>query len=254
MSFIEFSHVTKKYREFTAVRDLSFDLEKNEALGLVGESGCGKTTIAGMLLGLVPHTEGQIFWEGRDTNSLNRRERKEFCRNVQVVFQDTAASLNPRLKVFESIAEPIRNFEKKPKAVLREQVGKLLEDVGLPASCMDQYPRSFSGGQRQRIAIARALAIRPKLMILDEATSNLDVSIQAQILNLLIDIRKQYSLSYLMISHDLGVVRYLCDRILVLKDGVLVENLLAEDLDKAKEPYTRLLLESVPGIQKRVRQ
>lgn len=254
MSFIEFSHVTKKYQEFTAVRDLSFALEENEAVGLVGESGCGKTTIAEMLLGLISHTEGQIFWEGRDTNSLNRKERKEFCRNVQIVFQDTTASLNPRLQVFESIAEPIRNFEKKPKRVLREQVGKLLESVGLPASCMNQYPRSFSGGQRQRIAIARALAIRPKLLILDEATSNLDVSIQAQILNLLVNIKQEYGLSYLMISHDLGVVRYLCDRILVLKNGALVENLPAEELDKAKEQYTKLLLESVPGIQKRVRQ
>lgn len=254
MSLVEFRHVTKKYKEFLAVQDLSFVLEEKESLGLVGESGCGKTTIAGMLLGLIPQTEGNIYWEGKETGSFGRKEKKEFCRGVQMVFQDTAASLNPRLRVFDSIAEPIRNFERISQTELRKRVGTLLEAVGLSGSCMDQYPRSFSGGQRQRIAIARALAIRPRLLILDEATSNLDVSIQAQILNLLVELKKEYGLSYLMISHDLGVIRYLCDRILVLKNGSLIEELSAEKLEEARAPYTRLLLDSVPGIQKRVLQ
>lgn len=254
MSLIEFRHVTKKYKEFSAVHDLSFVLNTNEAVGLVGESGCGKTTTAGMILGLVEPTEGTVFWNGREKAYFNAKQKKEFFRNVQMVFQDTAASLNPRMKVFDSIAEPIRNFEHLSKKQLKERVGELLEEVGLPASCMDMYPRSFSGGQRQRIAIARALAVRPQVLILDEATSNLDVSIQAQILNLLLDLKRKFGLSYLVISHDLGVVRYLCDRILVLKDGRLVEELPVEYLEQAKEPYTRLLLDSVPDVQKRVLQ
>lgn len=254
MSLVEFRHVTKKYKKFAAVHDLSFVLQENEAVGLVGESGCGKTTTAGMLLGLVEPTEGSVFWNGKEKSGLNAGERKTFCQNVQMVFQDTAASLNPRMKVFDSIAEPIRNFEHLSKAELRTCVAELLENVGLPASSMDKYPRSFSGGQRQRIAIARALAIQPKLLILDEATSNLDVSIQAQILNLLLELKEQFGLSYLVISHDLGVVRYLCDRILVLKDGELVEELSVENLEHAQAPYTRLLLESVPDVPKRVVQ
>lgn len=254
MALVEFRHVTKMYKKFTAVHELSFELQENEAVGLVGESGCGKTTTAGLLLGLIEPTDGTVLWHGLERNKLHAGKRMDFCRNVQMVFQDTAASLNPRLTVFDSIAEPIRNFEQLSKQELRNQVAELLETVGLPASDMDRYPRSFSGGQRQRIAIARALALRPQLLILDEATSNLDVSIQAQILNLLLELKEQFGLSYLVISHDLGVVRYLCDRILVMKEGKLVEELPAEHLEMAREPYTRLLLDSVPDVQKRIAQ
>lgn len=249
MSLVEFVHVTKRYKKFEAVSDLSFRIEGNEAVGLVGESGCGKTTTASLLLGLLEPSEGEILWNGEKQNQFNKAAWKQFRRQAQMVFQDTAASLNPRLTVFDSLAEPIRNYESCSRSELRERIGGLLADVGLSPSCMDQYPRSFSGGQRQRIAIARALALQPRLLILDEATSNLDVSIQAQILNLLLDLKERYGLSYLVISHDLGVIKYLCDWVLVMKDGKVVEELDSEDLEKACHPYTRLLLSSVPAIQ-----
>ncbi len=254
MPLVEFRHVTKLYKQLAAVSDLCFQIEENQSMGLVGESGCGKSTTESLLLGLLQPTKGTVYWEGKEISRLKREDRKAFRKNVQMVFQDTAASLNPRLRVFDSVAEPIRNFEALSKSELRERVARLLKLVGLPPSCMDQYPRSFSGGQRQRIAIARALALEPKLLILDEATSNLDVSIQAQILNLLKDLKEQSALSYLVISHDLGVIRHMCDRVIVMKDGAAVEVLEGGRLGDAVHPYTRLLLDSVPDVRNRVLQ
>lgn len=251
MPLIIFKNVTKMYKKFYAVRDLNFAIGENESVGLVGESGCGKTTTAALLSGMLQLSQGNIFWKERELTQLKKEDKREFRKSVQMVFQDTAASLNPRLKIWESIAEPIQNFEHLSKKECRSRVAELMEQVGISPECMDQYPYSFSGGQRQRIAIARALSIRPELLILDEATSNLDVSVQAQILNLLLDLKRKYSLSYLVISHDLGVVHYLCDRVLVLKEGCLIEEIQAENLEKAVHPYTRLLVKSVPGVQKK---
>lgn len=254
MSLVRFDHVTKNYKHFSAVRDLSFTIEKNEIVGIVGESGCGKTTTAKLLLGMTYPSHGTIFWEEQEVRHLHSTERKKFRKNVQMVFQDTAASLNPRCRVWESIAEPIQNFEHLSKTEVKQRVADLMEQVGLQPERMELYPNSFSGGQRQRIAIARALALNPKLLILDEATSNLDVSIQAQILNLLLDLKEKHTLSYLVISHDLGVIHYLCDRVLVLKEGSLVEEFPGNAIEQAVDPYTRQLLEAVPDIQKRVKQ
>ena len=252
LPLIEFDGVTKRYASFTAVDDLSFVLEENTTLGLVGESGCGKTTTANLLLGLLAPSSGQIRFRGQDIAALHGAERKQFRRQVQMVFQDAKASLNPKRCIRQSVAEPLHNYERLSRTEEERQVTALLEDVGLDPACMEKYPGDLSGGQRQRVAIARALALRPKLIILDEATSNLDVSIQAQILNLLRRLKESYSASYLIISHDLGLVRYMSDRILVMKDGRVVEQLDPERLSEAKELYTRRLVDAIPDIHARM--
>lgn len=250
--FIEFCSVTARFGSFTAVDALSFTLDEGETLGLVGESGCGKSTTASLLLGLQTAAEGKILWRGKPLTQLKRAEKKQFRRETQMVFQDTRASLNPKHRIRESIAEPMHNYERLTRREEELRVTALLEDVGLSAADMEKYPRDFSGGQRQRIAIARALALQPKLVILDEATSNLDVSIQAQILNLLRELKQRHAMSYLLISHDLGVVRYMSDRILVMNRGALVEQLSPQHLEAAQNAYTRTLLHSIPDIHNRV--
>ena len=183
---------------------------------------------------------------------MDARERREFRRQVQLVFQDTKASLDPKMKIRQSVAEPLHNYERIDRAEEQRRVAKLLEDVGLDQSYMEQYPGELSGGERQRVAIARAMALRPKLLVLDEATSNLDVSIQAQILNLLRQLQAPYAMSYLIISHDLGLIRYMSDRILVMNKGRCVEQLTPDTISVAGDPYTRQLLEAIPDIQQRI--
>ncbi|MGH2693614.1 MAG: ABC transporter ATP-binding protein [Actinomycetota bacterium] len=228
-----------------AVEDVSFSIAKGETLGLVGESGCGKSTTARLITRLLDPTSGTITFDGRDITRLRPRALREVRRNMQIIFQDPYASLNPRQTVGQIIREPYRihKTEKDPKARAQE----LMERVGLNPEHYNRYPHEFSGGQRQRIGVARSLALRPKLIVCDEPVSALDVSIQAQILNLLQDLQDEFDLTYLFISHDLGVVRHVSDRIAVMYLGRVVEVApAAELLRHPKHPYTASLLSAVP--------
>jgi oligopeptide/dipeptide ABC transporter ATP-binding protein len=229
-----------------AVDDVSFQVGPGETLGLVGESGCGKTTVGRLILRLLPVTAGRIVFDGQDVTHLPERRLRDFRRQVQVVFQDPYSSLNPRLTVRDIVGEPLRNFgASRRTAALR--VGDLLETVGLPAAYMQRYPHAFSGGQRQRIGIARALALGPRLLVCDEAVSSLDVSVQAQILNLLADLQRRLGLALLFVSHNLAVVRHVSHRVAVMYLGRLVEVAPEAALfEHPRHPYTRALLAAVP--------
>jgi oligopeptide/dipeptide ABC transporter ATP-binding protein len=233
-----------------AVDGVSFYLKQGESLGLVGESGCGKSTVARSVLRLIEPTEGKIYFEGRDICKLNAKETRKLRRDLQIIFQDPYSSLDPRKSIRNIVAEPLEVFGiYKNKKEKNERVSYLLEKVGLQAEHALRYPHQFSGGQRQRIGIARALALNPKLIIGDEPVSALDVSIQAQIINLLEDLQKEFNLSYIIISHDLAVVEHICDRIAVMYLGRIVES--ARDIElysKPKHPYTQALLSAVPKL------
>ncbi len=234
-----------------AVDDVSFQIEPGETLGLVGESGCGKTTLGRALLRLLEPTHGAIRFEGRDVLTASGSELLELRRKMQVVFQDPWSSLNPRMKVGEIIAEgiDIHRLARGPERARR--VAELLECVGLPSAAADKHPHEFSGGQRQRIGIARALAVEPRFVVCDEAVSSLDVSVQAQVLNLLLDLRERQRLSYLFISHDLAVVRAVSQRVAVMHLGELVEiGPTDEVLVRPRHPYTRALLAAVPSADR----
>ncbi len=234
-------------KQFKAVDDVSFILRKGEVLGLAGESGCGKSTLGRCIAGLLPANTGQLLFNGTDLATLSTREWRSMHRQVQMVFQDPYSSLNPRMTIGDMLAEPLRVHKIVPEKETENEAKRLLNLVQLPASARDKYPHQFSGGQRQRLVIARALALRPQLLICDESVSALDVSIQAQILNLLKDLQHEFSLTYLFISHDLSVVYYLSDRVMIMQAGKIIESGDAEGVLKhPKEEYTKRLVAAMP--------
>lgn len=234
-------------REHTAVDRVSFELREGEVLGLVGESGSGKSTTVRCLVGLERPEAGSIVYDGMDMRRPTFAQRKRFRDEVQMVFQDPYSSLDPRMPIRRILEEPLLVRGGLTAAQCRDRIVATLETVGLDPAQLDRYPRSFSGGQRQRIAIARALVVRPRVLICDEPVSALDVSVQAQVLNLLKDMQEQLSLTVLFIAHDLAVVRYLCDRLVVLQNGVAVETGTRDEVyGNPRHPYTRSLLEAVP--------
>ena len=237
----------RTYAHIKSVDDVSFDVYPGETLGLVGESGCGKTTLGRSILRLVEPTSGNVIFEGRDITKLNDKELREYRKQAQIVFQDPYSSLNPRICIGDSIAEPmmVHGIEKDAKK-RRERVCHLLEEVGLEASHYQRYPHEFSGGQRQRICIARALAVNPKLIICDESVSALDVSVQAQVLNLINRLKKEFHFTYIFISHDLSVVRFMSDRVVVMYNGKIQEMNEADALfNNPQNDYTKKLIAAI---------
>jgi len=240
--------LSKHVGDVKAVDDVSFYIRKGETLGLVGESGCGKSTVARTIIRLLEPTDGQIIFDGSDITKLSNKDLRKIRKDMQIIFQDPYSSLNPRMTVSEIIGEPlevhgiVRNSQEKEK-----RVQELLELVGLAPYHATRYPHEFSGGQRQRIGIARALALNPKFIVADEPTSALDVSIRSQIINLMQDLQKEFKLTYLFISHDLAVIRHICDRIAVMYLGKIVEIANNDDLyNSPLHPYTQALLSAIP--------
>jgi peptide/nickel transport system ATP-binding protein len=230
-----------------AVDGVSFTVKRGETLGIVGESGCGKSTLARTVLRLVEPTAGRIEFDGTDLRALDQRALRAKRRDMQIVMQDPFASLDPRLKVGAIVAEPLEIHRVGDRASRKKAVLELLDTVGLEADAAKRYPHEFSGGQRQRIGVARALALRPKIIIADEPVSALDVSIRSQILNLLVELKRQFSLSYIFISHDLAVVEHVSDTVAVMYLGRIVETASADDLfARPSHPYTEALLSAVP--------
>ena len=248
--YVLYDGLFKKNKYIKAVQDVSFDLFKGETLGLVGESGCGKSTLSRALVYLDPPTKGSILFQGKELSSMSSNEIRSIRKDIQFVFQDPYSALHPLKKIGQAIAEPLRVHQitlglKETKI----RVLQLLESVGLEASFYERYPHELSGGQRQRIVIARALATEPMLIICDEAVAALDISVQAQVLNLLNDLKEQFDLSYLFISHDLNVVKYMSDKIMVMQNGFLVEYGEADDIyTNPKNIYTKKLIESIPKV------
>ena len=236
-----------------AVDGVSFEIEEGKTYGLVGESGSGKSTTGKAIIGLEPVTAGKIFFNGKDITSM-KSKTKDIRRNIQMIFQDPYSSLNPRKRVLDIIAEPLRNFENLTKKEEKMRVYELLELVGMSPESIWKYPHQFSGGQRQRIGVARAVALKPKLIIADEPVSALDVSVQAQVLNFMRDIQKELGLTYLFISHDLGVVKHMCDEIAIMYRGRYVEQGTRDDIfENPQHIYTKRLLAAIPDINPRNR-
>ncbi|CAG7655002.1 ABC transporter ATP-binding protein [Paenibacillus allorhizosphaerae] len=242
----------RKHAPVRVVSDISFELREGETFSIVGESGCGKTTLGRCIVRGIEATSGEVLYypengERRDFLKLKGKEYNEYRQDIQMIFQDPYSSLSPRMSVFNIISEPLTASSKLSKTEIKERVTEIAEKTGLNASYLERYPHAFSGGQRQRIAIARALASRPRLIVCDEAVSALDVSIQAQIINLLKDLQKQYKITYIFISHDLSVVEHISDRVAVMHLGKIVELAPADSLFAIPQhPYTEALLSAVP--------
>jgi len=233
-----------------AVDGVSFSIGEGETVGLVGESGSGKTTVGRAIIRLAPITDGAVIWEGRDVTRLEEGDFRPLRKHIQMIFQDPYGSLNPRLTIESIVGEALAiHFPKMSRADRRDRVTQLLRQVGLQPEHARRYPHEFSGGQRQRIGIARALAVSPRLIICDEPVSALDVSVQAQIINLLQDLQQELKLAYLFIGHDLGVVEHVSDRVLVMQHGEIVEAGSRDEIyRKPKHPYTQKLLAAVPSL------
>ena len=231
-----------------AVDGVNFTIEAGKTLGVVGESGCGKSTLGRVVVGLIEATDGQVFFDGQDVTHLKTKERRELCQEMQMIFQDPMDSLNPRLDVMSLIADPLKIFHKyKTKKEIEKRVLELMDQVGLARRFAYSYPHELDGGRRQRIGIARALALEPRFIVCDEPVSALDVSIQAQIINLLQDLQEAHNLAYMFITHDMSVVKHISDDILVMYVGSMVEKSGVDDLfDHPLHPYTKGLLSAIP--------
>ena len=232
-----------------AVDGVDFIIEKGKTYGLVGESGSGKSTTGKAVVGLEKVTSGQIIYEGKDVTKKSNRQKIGYNKDVQMIFQDSMSSLNPKKRVLDIIAEPIRNFERLSDQEEKKKVKNLLDIVGMPEDALYKYPHEFSGGQRQRLGVARAVATNPKLIVADEPVSALDLSVQAQVLNFMKRIQQEFGLSYLFISHDLGVVKHMCDNIAIMYKGRFVEIGTLEDIyNDPRHIYTKRLLSAIPRI------
>ncbi len=246
---VERSFFGKPLSVLKAVDNVSFKIYKGEALGLVGESGCGKSTIGKMLVNLYTPTDGKIIYEGVELTALKQRQRREYCKDIQLIFQDPYSSLNPRMTIGDIIAEPIIVNKLLPRNEVENRVNYLLNCVGLANHQRNRYAHEFSGGQRQRVGIARALAVNPKLIVCDEPVSALDVSIQAQVLNLLDDLKEEFGLTYLFIAHGLNVVKHISDRVGVMYLGKIMELADKNELyENPLNPYTQALLSAIPSV------
>jgi len=259
MDFLEIKNLSKwfpvrkglfgKGEMLRAVKDVSMAVREDSVFAVVGESGCGKSTLGRLVTRLIEPTGGSIHFKGKDISLLHKQELKEFRKSVQIVFQDPYASLNPRMRVGSTIAEPLKIHRIVPRDSLNDRVEELLHSVGLSHDMIDKYPHEFSGGQRQRICIARALSLSPELIVADEPLSALDVSVQAQILTLLQELKERHRLSFIFISHDLHIVHYFSDRVAVMYLGEIVEEAATEELfSRPLHPYTEILLSSAPSI------
>ena len=254
MALVEVRHLTKTYtggaQPFRAVDEVSLDVNVGETLGLVGESGCGKSTLGRLILRLIEPSSGSVSFDGVNVLTASSSELRGLRREMQIIFQDPFGSLDARMRVEQIISEPLAIHERMTRDQRRQRAGELLKAVGLDASALNRFPHEFSGGQRQRIGIARALALRPKFIVADEPVSALDVSVGAQIVNLLAQLQKEFGLTYLFISHSMPVVRYLATRIAVMQRGRIVEVGPAEQITSSpREPYTQALLRATPEIE-----
>ena len=230
-----------------AVDDISFSIGRKRTLGIVGESGCGKSTVGRVILHLLDHTDGKIFYNGQDISDITSKRRYELCSEMQMIFQDPMSSIDPRMTVFQTIAEPLIIFKYGSKAEIEKRVFEIMDTVGIARRIKDAYPHELDGGRRQRVGFARALVLSPKVIVCDEPVSALDVSIQAQILNLMQDLQEQMDLTYIFITHDLSVVRYISHEIMVMYLGQMVEYSQSKELFKHPlHPYTKALLSAVP--------